>query len=491
MKRTAALLAALVLVGLGPVAPAVARARPDPAFKVPREEIVATVTTIGLMPAVVPTSVPAREVVAARLELQVVARLREAGFQVIEPQAIREIQGRGSAALGGIYDPLTGRAIKARADALAEFTTAEFTLGHRVDGLLSIEVVKRSVPFLRGTAYWDGVDDSSTGRGGVAKFVVATGASGRLSGLSLAVRLVDVGGKLLYARDGGLQLLEYFGRSHTVGGYQPRRVDPRSVMSDPARDVRALDVALDPLAPSAAAAERAKHGVTPSAVPDEAPMPPGVRELLLGQHRRVVLAGLAFPDAETHAGVPARYREELTRALTNIGFEVTAGRDYGGIWLEEQQRAGGLYDPITGGIDDQKAQAVRASVFATLRGGDEAVTAIVLPTVETRVAPFWSGSAAWDGVSELVTGTSLLGTIFSGSALYSGSLDALSLSVRIVDATGVVLYEGAGGIQLAERLADGRRARLVSSELYANQANDARAVEIALAGLAPSPSTKP
>jgi hypothetical protein len=121
-------------------------------------------------------------------------------------------------------------------------------------------------------------------------------------------------------------------------------------------------------------------------------------------------------------------------------------------------------------------------------------TAIVIPRVVVRAAPFSSGSAEWDGIKESLTGKSAFvsSLLLDPTIRYFGSLSALSLEVQIIDPAGEVLLEGYGGIQLTERFNPAGPEQLAESELFADPAKDMRAFDIALAPLvAPAPTTRP
>jgi len=110
---------------------------------------------------------------------------------------------------------------------------------------------------------------------------------------------------------------------------------------------------------------------------------------------------------------------------------------------------------------------------------------VVTVRVVARTAPYSAGTAEWDGVTQSVEGFSRVASVLDPQGNAGGRLAANSLEVRILDPAGVALFEGIGGIELTEQVASGRRTGLPESQLFANAAADLRAIDVALAPLAP------
>jgi hypothetical protein len=466
---------------------------PDANFKVPRAEILSTIKTIGVMPTTVSADVPDPDGVAARYENEIVVRLADAGFSVTPPSAMREIRERAKVTLGGFYDPMTGRPIKEKLDAFNEFGAAEYRASHKVDALLQSAIVLRSAEFNFGRAYWDGVTDSSSGRSGLGDFMMSmTGitASGRIPALSFWVRLVDGSGKLLYEGAGGLQVLGYARvgiRSGVLATTREIDVNAKYIMTDPARDARALSLALDPLVLGSVSVP-AKIASPPIIMTGAGGAATGIsRQELLTRYPRIALAPLELEDIGQRDDVPRRYRDALTLKLTQLGFEVVGGNDYGRLWDAERMAVHGFFDPFTGRPDERKLKASRMRVFEAMQGLNKA-SAVLLSALVARTAPFNSGAAEWDGVKESLTpGKGKLGALFDPVINYAGHLSAVSLEVHIIDPAGATLFEGSGGIQLTEHFVGRERAALPDGEILSNAFKDERAVNIAFATLAQKP----
>jgi hypothetical protein len=464
-----------------------AGAAADARFVIPREQIIGMVKKVGVMPVSVPAFVPDADAVSARLESEVLARVTAGGFEIVPPQAMRDIRDRARVALGGLYDPVTGAASKEKVDAFQEFTTSEYRLNHPVDATLRVRVLERAAPYAGSYASWDGVKDPISGRSGLGGFFMGGGATGHVPALSLIVQLIGADGKVLYGSYGGLQILQYV--TAFMGAVSQRAVDPKFIMRDQARDERALAVALDPLTRGEAVASQAKLQAVPAAIPEAAEAPPVTRAELLQHYHRVALVPLELAAIEQHDRVVARYAQLLADRLGKLGFEAVAADDYTGLWEEERKAVGGFYDPNTGVLDSDKLTKSRKKVYAMMRER-HGVDAVVAPVVEARAAPFKSGDAQWDSVRESVkTGKSGLGGLFGPD--YFGSLKACSLTVQLLDIDGLQKFEGSGGIQLLQRLAGSQYVSVPESELFADPSKDVRAVEIALRALEAPVSGKP
>src|SRR5262249_35073699 len=147
----------------------------------------------------------------------------------------REIRERVMLTLGGLYDPMTGRAIQENVDAFEKLTAEEYRTSHEVNALLDSAIVIRSVQFNRGEVSWDGVTDSVSGRSGFTDFITLgfNGLVGIVPALSFVVRLTDAKGLIMYSNAGGLQLLgnaRYGIRANLLATMHQQQIDPSYVM---------------------------------------------------------------------------------------------------------------------------------------------------------------------------------------------------------------------------------------------------------------------
>jgi hypothetical protein len=464
-------------------------------FTVPRAEVLSTVKSIGIMPVIVTSAVSDARDVAARYESDIVVRLTSAGFTVIPPSAMREIRERTMSTLGGVYDPITGEPIKEKVEAFYQSSADEYLATQKVDGILGCEIAVRSAHFAYGSMRWDGVEDSITGESAWANFwkESTVDLEGKIPTLSLIVRLQDAKEKSLYVGVGGLQVLGYWNNLSKPIGLRKERLmglDPKFIMTDPARDARALSLALDPLL-------YGKVSALPKVTTLPAPMreanaPPKVsREEVLAHFPRIALASLDLSEIKQSDELKLRYRDALTKKLTQLGFEVVGGDDYDKLWNAEREAAGGYYDPFTGRFDELK---FKASIVRVVRAMKEhfAASAVLLSRVLIRRAPFDFGVAEWDGTNELLTpGTSKLRVILSldPAKKASGSAHALSLELLIIDPAAEPAFEGLGGVQLTEHLIRDKWEPVPKNEQFLDALKLTRAIDIALAPLiTPNPA---
>ncbi len=458
----------------------------DASFEIPRAEILASVKTIGVMPIEGDRVVPNEDEFGARLEQGIIERLQSAGFTVVPPSAMRAVRARGQATLGGLYDPLTGTAIRDRLEALEEFSRSEYRALHPVDAVLFVKVIRRPANLDFGAAEWDGVRERVSSEPGITTVLQyalgGTKTVAKASALSLAVKLVNLNGQTLYTGYGGLLLLEYPTLSGALVEYDLSSVDPRFSVGDPAIISRALRVAVDPLAAGALPSKPLVFAVPPPA------KLPGTQILalrdLLREHRRLALAPLETPQLPLDQSdqLKVRYTRLLRAKLTELGFDVAGGTDFEELWAAERAAAGGFFDPLTGRPDAAKLSAARARVLATLRER-YSVSALARASIVLRTAPFHQGYAKWDGAVQSVTGGGSLlfnASIFNSNIRYTGDLDAFSLEVRIIDDTNQVLFEGRGGIELAQHLEHGDVVPAPEAALFANPAYDSAAIAVAV-----------
>lgn len=477
-------------VAIGVICAALAGAatagKKDDPFSVPRAQIVSTVKAIGVLPLNVASVVPNAPAVAARYEPEVVRRLTAAGFQVVPPGAMRDIRDRFLQASGPLYNSMDG---KPYADKIAQYeqsTGTAYDEAHPVDALLRISIDVRRADTYADVADWDGVRENITGKHGLATLFAGGSMEGTMPVLSFVVTMRDHAGQLLYHKAGGLQLLHYI--SSGVFTMRHRDVDPQHILTDPARDARAMQIALGPLTGddrAAAVASAAQAPVAPIA--ERADAATLSREAMVAQFPRLLLVPLQMADMPQRAAVQQRLTEALQARLGAMGFTVLKADQYDSLWNAERERVGGFYDPQTGKPDAEKLEHSRAAVAASIMQG-QSIQGIVYPSVAVRAAQYAQGDASWDGVKERAfIAKTALGGIFNVAKTSFGKLDAASLHVRIVGADGATLLDDYGGIQLLEKLDHGSLAATPEAELFADAGKDATAIDIALQALNPPP----
>jgi hypothetical protein len=463
-------------------------AKHDDSFGIPREQILASVKTIGVMPLEVTEAVPNAAAAIPRYEAAVVSRLEAAGFAVVKPAVMLQIQDGLLKASGGLYNPLDGRPIEAKVKHYTEESRHLYMEAHPVDAVLYMRIAVRGAETDYDRARWDGVSEGTTGKSGLAAFLTGGSLSGTTPALSFIATLQDRGDRVLYRKAGGLQLLRYA----YVGffGATQRDVDHRYILTDPQRDERAIAIALDSLVGTVSPIASAHVERAPAAQSEELHAL-GSRAALVARYPRLLLVPLQMADLPQRAAVQARVAQTLKAKLTALGFSVVEAPQYDALWKAEREHVGGFYDPLTGKLDRSKAVASRKAVFASAAGGQE-VQAILYPAVVLSVAAFSQGTAQWDGVKERAfVAKSALGKLFNPAKTLVGQIDALSLKLRLADPDEATLLEDSGGLQLIERVANGARTPVPKEELFAEPAREVAAIDLALQSLADAPKLEP
>jgi hypothetical protein len=461
--------------------------------------------TVAVMPLKTPTDVPDRAQVETRIERALEARLAAAGIAVIPASEMRALQDKVRAALGGYYDPRTGDLDEQRAKAFDEHVNSEFRRLHPADAWLYSRIESRRVPAQAVWASWDGVQESTIGAESFGGKVFRSPAvTGSLQALSLHVGMLTPAGEVLYDRYGALQLLEYYEESSGASafglpehiGYVP--VSPDAILTDPAREQRAIALALDPLLLDKAQQDAAKDAnkeawkqIKPAAKGKRPPKPVDVdRTAFLASYRRVAVAAIELPEEfPNRAAVRERYAAALEAGLAKAGFEVVPPSAYAAVWDPIYAASGGFYDPMTGQLLAEKRMAALREAFAKL-GGDSPVDLVFVPSIAVREARIESGKAKWDGETvELSKG----GPLFDKSRGFGGTVPAASLELRAIDPSIQEVFLGYGGIELLVRFKSGGMMSaggfedIPMADWFTDPAHDAKVVDRALGSLAAAP----
>ena len=198
---------------------------------------------------------------------------------------------------------------------------------------------------------------------------------------------------------------------------------------------------------------------------------------------------LQFPDFDRKEEVAARYEALITERLEAAGFSVIAAAESSSIMNSKIEQLGGMFDSRTGQVAKEKRTAVKEHLAQELNAkyGFDAYVAPKIVIVEAN----WSGnSAAWDGVTESVTGKTGFWAGFSNSNM-SGTIPAMSLFVVLRDKTeSEGYYVGKGGVQLVAHYGETFASGFVDipkSQWFIDKEKDVTAVDIALSALVNEP----
>jgi len=177
------------------------------------------------------------------------------------------------------------------------------------------------------------------------------------------------------------------------------------------------------------------------------------REELFGKVKTIVLAPVRIPAAlEDQEPVKAKYESLIDAKLREAGFTVVPSLEYDVLWKRTTEQMGGLFDPMTGKMDEAKVKAVQSHIARELQRTVHA-DAIVYSTIQPVTIRFVNGVARWDGAEESIDdykpNNAVDRILFSGRyGGATGTVTALSLITIIDDVNGVTMYANSGGIQL-------------------------------------------
>ncbi len=198
---------------------------------------------------------------------------------------------------------------------------------------------------------------------------------------------------------------------------------------------------------------------------------------------------LQCPDFDRKEEVSARYEALITERLEAAGFKVIPSEESSSIRNSMIEQMGGMFDPITGHVSEEKRQAVSDHLVQEMNAKFD-IDAYIVPKI-VIVEANWTGNAAgWDGVTDTTTGKTGFWAAFSNPNL-GGTLPAMSLFVVLRDKTDSEgYYVGRGGIQLVAHYGETFGSGYVDiPQLYwfADQEKDVTAVNIALSALVNEP----
>lgn len=212
-------------------------ARPR-AFLVPRDTFYPSLTLVAVEPVVVPRDLDYPEAVREQLEAAIEDELRAAAIDVVPAAEVAPLVREIALAQGGFYDPVTGELDQAKEKAIE--AEVERTLEERFhpDAVLHPALWIRQAGVFGDIASWDGFTQWAL----LESFWHAKGWRGRLSALSLVVKLTRPGGEALYAKAGGLQLL-----AKLDADGEPYELPQAELFLEPKRTTAAVRRALDEL----------------------------------------------------------------------------------------------------------------------------------------------------------------------------------------------------------------------------------------------------
>ena len=172
-------------------------------------------------------------------------------------------------------------------------------------------------------------------------------------------------------------------------------------------------------------------------------------------------AGLAVPDS-----ILQLFETLIDSALSSGGFSTVPEDAYAAAWQAILEDLGGIYDPMTGQLDNEKYRVAEQRIAHEM-SEQFGANAFLYPELVLVDAEFANGVAKWDGTSQSVasfwehlgeTLSALASGLSNGgySTNYpSGTVSAVSLRVGLYDLEGSELYTNWAGIELVADKKDG------------------------------------
>lgn len=210
---------------------------PKARFRVDEGSFKQQVNVICALPVRLAISHPKAKELEDTLSAELVAELQRGGFRVPAPQKVADIRVATIAMMGGVYDPYSGKADRAKREAILSAVRSRWRAELECDAILYSTVVRVTAPFVFGDASWDGVTDP----------VTTDIDHGYVPALSLWTSIEGPDGEEQYFGTGGIQVLA------VVQGLFNREfeaVEEEFILATPERRIAAIRESLKPLLPA-------------------------------------------------------------------------------------------------------------------------------------------------------------------------------------------------------------------------------------------------
>jgi hypothetical protein len=207
--------------------------------KVFQEDFHGKINAIAITPLTLPEDFIEQRTAAQKFEDLITARLKEAGFSVVGSKIYDEIWRREAETSEGYFDPISGKADKAKLKSILTRTREELISKYHIDAMLFPQIKVVEAMFVEDSAHWHGISEY------LGKTQPSVWSSRRIRGtvpaLSLFVRIEDNKGGEIYVKAGGIQVLSKAGFK---GGFVA--VPHDELLSDDKRNEWAVNKALIP-----------------------------------------------------------------------------------------------------------------------------------------------------------------------------------------------------------------------------------------------------
>jgi hypothetical protein len=477
-----------------------------------RDQLRATVKRVGLLPTRLPVWLDDRQDAEKSLQEMVTRYLTLAGFEVVGSDNYQAAYDRFNKQVGGIYDGKTGLLKDDVAGAVFSNALREFVKKERLDAYVIVRAVPASASYYGQYARWDGVHDRSDGKlpDIVARFLETPNSEGTVPALTLRIQIVSAQDRVLFGRDGGIELTAYF------DGLTFVRVATKDLLRDSARIERATRIATLPLVRTpreiADGSDDPEINAQKMHLKNLPPQPPALKEArespllvprdqILGSVKRIALSPIYPGPFKVPADVQKRLTDLVREELAPLGWEIVDSPQARELLLAKMMESQ-LFDPLTGKRDEARATEIRKSVFSSL-GTDQPPDAILWLSLVRSSVLQKMGDVAWDGVEQnAFTRGPVVRKFWSGTAVVgagTSSIAASSINMYMTDSNDTVLYQSRGGLEVLQSIkvttnygyyqssSDADTVDLAPSELFRDPSREKMAVHAALRDLVLTP----
>lgn len=182
------------------------------------------------------------------------------------------------------------------------------------------------------------------------------------------------------------------------------------------------------------------------------------------------------------------FEDEIVRRLKRKGYKVIEPDAYKAIKEPLKASMGGMYDPETGELLEEKYEALNEHVKREYLSKYD-VDAILISAIVVVKASWNRNIASWHSVTQSSTGREGFWANFNAPQAY-GTVPALSLLVVLEDTNGEDYYANFGGIQLAQLINGTRFVDVPKYQLLSKRLKNKNAVSIAMDPLLNEPLPK-
>lgn len=197
---------------------------------------------------------------------------------------------------------------------------------------------------------------------------------------------------------------------------------------------------------------------------------------------------MAPPGIEVAESLLVRIDTLIEAVLLGAGYRCVPRREYVATWDRIIVQMGGLYDSVTGDLDELRFEVAKEQLRRDLLDMYHP-DYLLYPEIWIVAATFSDGVARWDGTSQSLVGfgTRVLNVIDAVLGQYdgflpTGAVSALSLGVTVENMDGVEIFQNAGGIEVLEKVSRdvGRAEPVLIETILTDPERNQRAVITAL-----------